>query len=82
MIILICAQIRFHNLSKLISSAVALNKVIVFLLEKFIFQIELEVSALPRAGYQHLLVGARGSADDKSQECWLLTFSSCSNLGN
>lgn len=82
MTVLICAQILFHNLSKVISSAVALNKVIVLLLEKFIFQTELEVSALPRAGYQHLLVGARGGAGDKSQEPLPLTFNSCSNLGN
>lgn len=81
MIILICAQILFHNLSKLISSAVSLNKVIVLLLEKFILQMELAVSALPRAGYQHL-VGARDSVGDKSQECLLPTLSSCSNLGN
>ena len=55
MIILICAQILFHNLSKLISSAVSLNKVIVLLLEKFIFQMELAVSALPRQGTSILL---------------------------
>lgn len=42
MAILICAQILFHHLSKLISSAVAQNKVL--FLEKFILQIELEAS--------------------------------------
>ena len=73
MTVLICAQILFHNLSKVISSAIALNKVIVLLLEKFIFQTELEVRALPRA---------RGGAGDKSQEPLPLTFNSCSNLGN